>query len=446
VVEIEQIIVFTRPPVPGRVKTRLIPALGAEGAAALHRRLAEGVLAWAGRLCLSRPVRLEVRHDGGTPDDMRAWLGLAPLYRPQGPGDLGQRMARALNQALAEGARRAVLVGTDLPQLTDEHLAQALEALKRHELVLGPAADGGYYLVGLTRPAPDLFQGVAWGGPEVLAQTLAAARAAGLQTALLPELGDLDRPEDLALLESAPPPPVPSLDPERISVIIPALNEEPNLSLAVESVLRGQGRDKAAEIIVVDGGSQDHTHALASELGVEAAMSFPGRARQMNLGAALASGGILLFLHADTMLPPAWDEQVRDVLARPGVAAGAFPFGLDADGPAFRRLERLVNWRSRALQLPYGDQALFLRAAVLAGLGGYAELPIMEDYELVRRLKRRGRIALAAASVRTSARRWRAKGLARTTLLNQATLLGWHLGLDPARLAAWYRGRGAAGR
>jgi rSAM/selenodomain-associated transferase 2 len=220
-------------------------------------------------------------------------------------------------------------------------------------------------------------------------------------------------------------------------VVIPTLNEEPNLSLAVESALRGRG----VEIIVVDGGSQDNTYALARELGVEAAMSFPGRARQMNLGAALATGGILLFLHADTMLPAGWDAQVRALLARPGVAAGAFPFGLDAPGPAFRGLERLVNWRSRVLQLPYGDQALFLRSDLFARLGGFAELPIMEDYELVHRLRCQGRIALAPDPVRTSARRWRAKGLARATLVNQAMLLGYHLGVDPARLAAWYRGR-----
>lgn len=441
----EQLIVFTRPPVPGLVKTRLVPALGAEGAAEIHRRLAEGVLAWAKRLCLSRPTRLEVRHDGGTAAEMRAWLGLAALYRPQGPGDLGIRMSSALAQALAEGADRVVLVGTDLPGLTDVHLAQALEALATRELVLGPAADGGYYLIGLTRPMPELFRGVAWGGPEVLAQTLAAAQASGIRPALLPELCDLDRPADLGLLESAPPPPTAAVDPERVSVVIPALNEEPNLALAVESALRGQGREKAVEIIVVDGGSRDNTYALARELGVEAVTSFPGRARQMNLGAALATGGILLFLHADTMLPDGWDAQARAVLARPGVAAGAFPFGLDADGPAYRRLERLVNWRSRALQLPYGDQAIFLRAELFARLGGYLELPIMEDYELVRRLKRQGRIALAAAPARTSARRWRAKGLARTTLINQAMLLGWHLGVDPARLAAWYRGQRPAG-
>jgi hypothetical protein len=146
------------------------------------------------------------------------------------------------------------------------------------------------------------------------------------------------------------------------------------------------------------------------------------------------------------MLPTGWDAQAREALARPGVAAGAFPFGLDAAGPAFRGLERLVNWRSRALQLPYGDQALFVRAELFARLGGYAELPIMEDYELVGRLKRQGRIALAAGPVRTSARRWRVKGLAATTLVNQAMLLGYHLGVDPARLAAWYRGRPLGGK
>ncbi len=430
----ERLIIFTRPPVPGQVKTRLIPALGPKGAAELHRHLAQGVLAWGLKLALLRPLGIEVRHDGGNPEEMRAWLGPGPFLRPQGPGDLGQRMERALGEALQEGASRVILVGTDLPGLTDQHLNRALEALNERDLVLGPATDGGYYLVGLTRPAPEIFSGISWGGPRVLAQTLAAAQTAGLEPALIPGLSDLDRPEDLAGLGHAPAPPALERVTGLITVIIPALNEEPNLGYVVESALRGQG----VEVIVVDGGSQDRTYALARALGVKALMSFAGRARQMNLGAALARGEYLLFLHADTLLPSGWDGQLRDMLNQPGVVAGAFQFGLDAGGPAYRLLERLVAWRSRWLQLPYGDQAICLRASMFENLGGYAEIPIMEDFELVRRLAHRGRLALAPAAVRTSARRWRVRGLWRTTLINQAIVLGYGLGVPPARLHRWY--------
>jgi hypothetical protein len=279
---------------------------------------------------------------------------------------------------------------------------------------------------------------MAWGGPKVLADTLAVAAGLGLSHAWLPTLPDLDRPQDLHLWDPALVPAAAPPDPGLISVIIPALNEEANLPAALESV----GSGPETETIVVDGGSADGTYQLARRLGATALASAPGRARQMNLGAAQAQGGILVFLHADSRLPPGWQKEVRRVLAQPGVALGAFHFRLDGPGAAYRALEKMVDWRSRALQLPYGDQALFLTRERFFGLGGYPEQPIMEDYLLARALARQGRVALADSAVTTSARRWDSLGLLRTTLVNQAILLGHALGVSPQRLAAWYGGRG----
>lgn len=191
----DRLIIFTRLPKAGLAKTRLIPALGAEGAARLQCMLAERLLARAQKLAANLPLSIEVRLTDGTLDEAQAWLGVGPLYRDQGTGELGARMERALAQALKEGALRVVLAGTDIPGLDRAVLASAFAALDEHDLVLGPAADGGYYLVGLGRPAPGLLADGYW---RKLATLERRAAELGLSTALLTKLHDLDTPQDLA--------------------------------------------------------------------------------------------------------------------------------------------------------------------------------------------------------------------------------------------------------
>jgi len=223
---------------------------------------------------------------------------------------------------------------------------------------------------------------------------------------------------------------------ERISVIIPALDEAP----VIAGTIRRAAAGRNTEIIVVDGGSRDTTTATARGAGARVMSAPAGRGRQMNTGAAAARGDLLLFLHADTRLPPGWDVAVRRTLARPGMAAGAFRLGIDAHGASVRFIERVANFRSQVLQLPYGDQGLFVRRRLFHRIGGFADTPIMEDFDLVRRLRRRGRIAIANQAVTTSARRWLRLGVLRTWLINQAVVVAFYAGLPPARIAAWYRG------
>jgi hypothetical protein len=161
----------------------------------------------------------------------------------------------------------------------------------------------------------------------------------------------------------------------------------------------------------------------------------------MNAGAAMANGNVLLFLHADTRLPSNWTKMVGESLSTCKVALGAFNFGVAGTFPGKRVLERAVNWRSRRRQLPYGDQALFLRRAIFEEEGGFADLPIMEDFEFVRRLRRRGRVIIAPGTAVTSGRRWRRSGLLRTTLRNQFVIAGYQVGISPHKLARFYRGR-----
>jgi rSAM/selenodomain-associated transferase 2 len=222
---------------------------------------------------------------------------------------------------------------------------------------------------------------------------------------------------------------------EKISIVIPVLNE----AIAIRAVLAQVVDTPNVEAIVVDGGSEDDTVAIAQTMGIKVISTTARRARQMNAGAAVATGDILLFLHADTQLPPNFDGFVRQALQQPGTVAGAFELRIDAQLRGVKLIERMVNWRSRFLSMPYGDQAIFLKTSVFAELGGFPDLPIMEDFELMRRLKRLGRITLVSAPVITSGRRWQKLGVVKTTLINQLVIAGYFLGVPPAELLRWYR-------
>jgi rSAM/selenodomain-associated transferase 2/rSAM/selenodomain-associated transferase 1 len=434
-----RLIVFAKYPVPGKAKTRLIPGLGASGAAQLHARMVEATVSGLSPVAKRYGAVTEIRTTGGAEWRFRNWLGHDIRCVDQGEGDLGRRLGRAFRDAFRRGEREVVTIGTDCPSLQERHIARAFDALRGGELVLGPASDGGYYLVGIrssmkSDTADALFTDIPWGSAEVLGRTLDAARAADVQPVLLDELSDVDRPEDLSLWREAEQVRQERLARERISVVIPALGEQAGLRDCVASAMAGRN----VELIVADGGSPDHTAELAQSLGAKVVVSRPGRARQMNEGARVAEGGILLFLHADTRLPEGYDVVVRRELDRPGVSGGAFGFSLDDASGALALVERLTNWRSRRLGLPYGDQAIFLRAERFHRLGGYRELPLMEDVDLVRRLRSSGRVSTVDAKIVTSARRWRSGGRLATSITNSLVTFLWFMGI-PASSLAWIR-------
>ncbi|TVQ57787.1 MAG: glycosyltransferase [Spirulina sp. DLM2.Bin59] len=223
----------------------------------------------------------------------------------------------------------------------------------------------------------------------------------------------------------------------KISIIIPVRNEATTLPHTLPPLMA----EGDLEVIVIDGGSEDETVAIAQTQGAKVHRLPPGRAQQMNYGASLARGEILLFLHGDTQLPPDFAPMVRSLLEKSGVVAGAFQLKIAGEGNALRWVEWWVKVRSHWLQLPYGDQALFIKKARFEQLGGFPPLPIMEDFVFVRRLRGLGRVAIAPQAVTTSPRRWQRLGVFRTTLINQGMILGYYLGISPQRLARWYRGR-----
>ncbi len=220
----------------------------------------------------------------------------------------------------------------------------------------------------------------------------------------------------------------------RISIIIPALDEEENLAATLGSC----GGNLVSEVIVVDGGSSDGTVAVAESHGARVVGAARGRALQMNAGAAAAGGDVLLFLHADTVLPVNFDAAIADALADRPVVGGRFDIDLQPSSPLIWLTARLISLRSRLSRLATGDQALFVRRAFFEQIGGYEEIPIMEDLALSAAMKRGGKVACLRHCVVSSSRRWRKDGVVRTILLMWTLRLLYFCGVSPRRLAKVY--------
>jgi rSAM/selenodomain-associated transferase 2/rSAM/selenodomain-associated transferase 1 len=426
----EKLILFTRYPVPGKAKTRLIPELGDEGAASLQEVMTGLVVLNSRCYAAHADANIEIRFDGVSEKKMRQWLGKGLEFNHQGDGNLGQRMNRAFQQAFQSGYERVVVIGCDCPQINDKYILAAFDALKENDMVIGPAVDGGYYLIGLRKPVPELFTCIGWGTETVFERTMAIAQDEKLKIAKLQKLSDVDCPQDLTLCRDMG---LLNSDSDSISIIIAALNEESHIQNTVSITLDG-----AREVIVSDGDSQDNTAKLAQQAGASTLIVPHGRACQLNTAALQAKGDILLFLHADTLLPQKYAEAVIEIVKSPEFAAGAFRLGIDSNGFGIRLVEMAANLRSLLLKLPYGDQALFMTKNTFLRMGGFADMPIMEDYELVKRLQQRGRIVTLGKQVQTSARRWLHLGVFRTTMINQLMIAGYKIGISPENLAGFY--------
>jgi rSAM/selenodomain-associated transferase 2 len=220
-----------------------------------------------------------------------------------------------------------------------------------------------------------------------------------------------------------------------LSVVVPVLNEAANLTALLPHLAE---RCPGAEVLVVDGGSEDGSAAIvAATAAVRGLTAGRGRARQMNAGAGAATGDVLLFLHADTRLPAGTVPAIAAALADPAVVGGRFDVRFD--GPrALALVAALMNARSRATGIATGDQAIFVRRSVFEALGGYPDVPLMEDVQLSRRLRGMGRLACLRLRVTTSGRKWEREGLLRTIGLMWALRFLHFCGVSPARLHAWY--------
>jgi len=227
-------------------------------------------------------------------------------------------------------------------------------------------------------------------------------------------------------------------EPCKFSVIIPVLHEASRINSLIDHLYK-QKSEEPYEIIVVEGDPRRETLRAIKSNHVTAIMGEQGRARQMNAGAAVAHGEILIFLHADTQLPPGALGQVRAAMEGKRYVGGAFDLGIKSDRPIFRLISDLASWRSRFTRIPYGDQAIFIRKDYFRNIGGYREIPLMEDVELMRRIKKRGDpICILSHRVSTSPRRWEKEGIVCCTLRNWILSSLYFWGVPPDKLALFY--------
>lgn len=456
------VLVFLKVPQKVRVKTRLAQVLDRTTVEALYQNFVCDLLD-----LLERGRRNVVLcfFPGHAQQQVREWLGNGYPLLPQRGNHLGERMANAFRDAFDSGFERVLLMGTDFPDLPADIIDEAFGRLPACDAVIGPAQDGGYYLIGFNSNTfvPSIFDDMAWGSATVFKNTLAVFEKNGSAFHVLPAWRDIDTYEDLLLFaanlhrgKSAAPRTVAFLKrldlgphgpgsaknrtvKRRLSVIIPVLNEAGIINDLIDRLL-GLDFDGDLEIIVSDGDARGTTVGGIDRPGVIAMTGSKGRGCQMNRGASAASGEVLLFLHADTFLSPDSLDLIFETLEREGVCGGAFDLGIRSDRTAFRLIEFAASVRSRLTRVPYGDQAIFIKKHFFDQIGGFKDIPIMEDVEFMQRIRKAGlKIGFVRRKAMTAPRRWQKEGIARCTLRNWTLRTLYHLGASPQKLSKFYR-------
>lgn len=456
---------LAKPPQRGRCKSRLAADVGEGRAARLARAFLHDAWAAAQAACVrarARGLAADAVLATTAPGSEYPCLDPEPACVPQPEGDLGRRMAGLLADALAIRSR-ALLLGTDTVALPDGHLDAAIDALADHDAVLGAHEDGGFWCLGgrasaVALRSPAWLDGLDWTRDATRAPTAERVRALRLSLAEAPAWFDVDRGDDLARLASvlgrtppsgakppscATPSPAPRTaaelargpDDGLVSVVVPTWNEGDGLRAALDALARQPG---PLEVVVADGGSTDGSLA-ACPPEVVRVRSARGRGTQLAAGARAATADVLLFLHCDGRLPDDGLAHVRASVAA-GAEAGAFVTRTVADPELPNRLGpllRLADLRSRITRHPYGDQALFCTRAGYLAAGGFAEIPLMEDLDLARRLAARGPLARLHTPVTVSGRRFQRHPLRSLVLMRTLPAL-WRLGVKPETLARLY--------
>lgn len=412
------VILFTRVPIQGHTKTRMMPQISAEGCARLHT-------------CFLKDIKRECEKTGadlyicctpeGEKEVLYRILGSEQHYFPQNGKCLGERMYLAIREVLNHGYDACILIGTDVPELRADQLNQAFSALEHRDVVLGPTVDGGYYLVGMKVPLGAVFEVKKYGDQSVLQNTVLQLKKSGLTVGFVKTLWDLDTYEDLqecrkrmrtekSLIESETGRYLAKTS--RISIIIPIYNEEKTIGKMQEQLEALRGR---FEILFVDGGSSDRTLELIHPC-FKVIHSPKGRAGQMNTGAKASHGDILFFLHCDSELPKYPLAEIRKVMK--DHSAGCFGIAFHSWNFFMFICRVISNHRIKDRKVMFGDQGIFVERSLFFEVGMFPEIPVMEDYQFSLNLKERGvKLGIAKHRIYTSDRRFPQGTMAKLKLM-----------------------------
>jgi len=387
------LIILARNPVQGDVKKRLARDTGSSEALRIYRLL----LQHTAQVAEGCGYDYEVFYSSHIPEREPMFAGAKSVLLQKG-NDLGERIGHAFETGFSQGYSHIVLIGSDCPDLDATHIKKAFAALEQNDAVLGPAQDGGFYLVGLNNSHPELFRDRTWSHEEVLKETIGRMDSQEIICSLLEPLQDIDTFDDLRQSRLWAP----------ISIIIPTYNEESRIAAMLDRLLDITAGYAGIEIIVTDA-STDSTADIAATRPVTVCHSVKGRSRQMNVGAARSSGEILYFLHADTIPPTSFVEEIMQALNQ-GSRAGCFRMQFDSPDP----LLRIFSWFTR-FPLPVcrgGDQSLFVTKSLFTSIGNYNDsMDIMEDYDLIARIERQTPVRILEGTLTTSARKYMQNGI-----------------------------------
>lgn len=430
------LIIFTKEPVLGKVKTRLATSIGEREALKIYT------------LLLGQLLNIQIQNDvfiavEPYTKEYEKHFGKHKIFLQEGK-NIGQKMSNAFLHLFEKGYEQVVLVGADIPHLDKEIIKEAFESLETYDAVLNPTKDKGYYLIGFNKKS---FQKEAFlidFSHDVYEQTVQALQPLHVKQGK--ELFDIDEIEDLrtfvhstcketklllhvkSLLTSFP----------KISVIIPVYYESKTLPKTIQ-VLRQNAKEKNYEIIVCDTPNDTTIHQIDTSYFRPCFAPKAGRATQLNCGAKLARGEILLFLHADTLLPKNWDELIT-LHVNNSYDVGAFKLAIETQKKWLRFIAFCTNVRAFITKTPYGDQGQFFSAKLFYHINGYDEIALMEDVSIMKKIKKQN-IALKIINqkVLTSQRRWLKEGIFYTTFRNRILSTLYAFGVKPEKLANFYK-------
>jgi uncharacterized protein len=427
------LVIFMRYPEIGKVKSRLASSIGGEEAARVYEKLLRSTLGIVSDFKRERPeVAVYIYF---TPQDKRDLIERSYSgpwqFLPQGDGNIGEKMCHAVQSLMSCGHQHVLVVGTDIIDLSTSDFHEAFDALDRGCAALGPAADGGFYLIGLDRPCPSVFDSDKWGTNDVYARTERLLRSEGFRLHTVRQRNDVDRAKDLERMRGDP------VLESRISIIIPTLSEAqdllPRLLVPLQDMLWPED-----EIIVVRGTPGIQQEMTEPGPRIRCVSSPVGRGEQLNRGASVAEGNVFLFLHDDCMPPPHFCHTVRKIVSVPRMSLGCFHLAFSPSSSPMDMIAAWANFRTRAFKLPYGDQGLFCRREVFEKMGGFKKRYLMEDVDLVKRSRRWGDLLICAEEVVASPQRYLSRGILRTSMLNHLIMLLYHLGVEDRRLYSLY--------
>ena len=429
------LLIFMKYPEAKGVKTRLSRDIGHENALSVYQKLVRRTLGLVSDFKNSQRD-VDVLLFYYPPESKEKLLKSYPgpwQFVPQASGHLGEKMSSAFHYVFKKGFPSAVLIGTDIADIMPDDIHDAFQALNETSAVVGPAKDGGFYLLGLSVAFDMIFKFDSWSTPSVFERTLKCFHASNLKVTTLKIRNDVDKEEDLVCLKTNP------MFQDQISIIIPFLDETTQVATlvnALESQLW-----PGDEIILVKGGSP---HGFSYEnISTRTRLFFAskGRGNQFNYGVKTAQNNLLWFLHADTVPPPNFGYHIRKISQGNGNVLGCFELSFRPTSPILELISKWANLRTKYFRLPYGDQGLFCSREFFSSMGGFKKQFLMEDVDFVRRCRRMGKLLLVPHHLYSSSKRYMGKGPFRASLQNHLLMLLHSLGISDRRLySLYYRG------